>query len=526
MALKRPDTCDFAAERMKLQLALPAKSVVEVNPRGTVAVCSLWTPVDYLKRTIGDRVPALLDEDGPIALMGGLYGGGLSVMLRNLHHNPQIDTVVVCGKDFSGAGVHLANFLQGKIDRTGAVQRYVFDDGREEELEKISVPGPFSAYVMDGLLLPEGFERPPAVIDLTEAEGRLPERLLEFFSSYEPRPGPESRPGPVPLPRPVVDTRPSDIFSFVISEGTITEAWTELLSTLARFGRPVSFRNGKERLELLNVKAVVHEPGKVSETDLTRLDLSAAALESYKSELIRPDLKDGMSYTYGHRLRSYFGRDLLMEAVRDLALAGDRRHAYISLWDNLRDLGAGDAPCLASLFFRKIGPRVNLSAVFRSHNAARAWPVNCFGLYGLMEFACREANNHPGRTEPETLLPGTLVVTSMSISLDPADLGQVGGIIKDQDSRAYAEKLDPRGFFRISVDLEAKDLVAHHHAPDGELLAEYRAKRPSEMGWLLQRAKAVSDIGHAMYLGSQLERAWYYLSRGMEYVQDKSKLAD
>ena len=35
---------------------------------------------------------------------------------------------------------------------------------------------------------------------------------------------------------------------------------------------------------------------------------------------------------------------------------------------------------------------------------------------------------------------------------------------------------------------------------------------------------AASDIGHAMYLGSQLERAWYALEKGLEYVQDKTKL--
>jgi thymidylate synthase len=143
-----------------------------------------------------------------------------------------------------------------------------------------------------------------------------------------------------------------------------------------------------------------------------------------------------------------------------------------------------------------------------------------------MEFVCRKANGDPLRTEEEELSPGTLAVTSLSISLDPADLAQVGGLIKDYDNRPYFLNQDSRGFFRIAVDLEAKELVVHHLAQSGELLAEYRAKTPSEMGWRLQRAKAVSDIGHAMYLGSQLERAWYQLSKGRDYVQDKTRLVD
>jgi thymidylate synthase len=259
---------------------------------------------------------------------------------------------------------------------------------------------------------------------------------------------------------------------------------------------------------------------------LARLDLSPAALEDYKRAFLDPELGEGMSYSYGNRLRQYFGADLARAAAADLALAGDRRHAYATLWDNRRDLGGSDAPCLVSVFFRKIAGQVHLSAVFRSHNAARAWPVNCVGLYGLMEFVCGEANRDPGRAEPEELRPGVLTVTSMSISLDPADLGQVGGLIAERASRPCQETRDPNGFFRLSVDHQAGELVAHHHGPDSELLAEYRAKTPGQMSWRLQRDRAVSDPGHAMYLGSQLERAWHCLRKGLEYVQDKSDLPD
>jgi thymidylate synthase len=509
---------------MELELAIPAKNLKVVNPAGTVALCAMWTPVDHLMRLLGERAPQVLAPEGPVALVGGLYGGGLSVMLRNLHHNPQIDTVVVCGKDFSGASVHLANFFLGRIDRPGLRQLYRLDDGTLVDLEKVSLPGPRSAYVMDGLLMPASFERKPKVVDLTAADGRLPERLAGFIGGYAPGPAAISRPDPVPLPRPVVNTFPSDPFAHMVAAETIPEAWTELLVLLSRFGRKVTLRGGKERLELLTVKAVVRKPGELDPAALARLDLSKEALEEYQRALIDPELREGLSYTYGHRLRSYFGFDLLEAAAADLAKIGDRRHAYASLWDNARDIEGGDAPCLVTVFFRKIDGQVHLSAVFRSHNASRAWPVNCVGLYGLMETVCREANRHPDRTEPLDLIPGTLTVTSMSISLDPADLGQVGGLIEERLSRPYALKSDPNGFFRVSVDLEAKELVVHHHGPDSELLAEYRAKTPGEMGWQLQRAKAISDIGHAMYMGSQLERAWHCLRRGLDYVQDKASL--
>ena len=514
------------AEPMELKLAIEAKNLRVMNPFGTVAVCALWTPLDYLAKIISERAPGILAPDGPVALIGGLYGGGLSIMLRNLHHNPQIDALVVCGKDFSGASAHLVNFFGGRIDRPGEMQLYRLDDGTEREIEKVSIPGALSAYVMDSLLMPEDFARKPKVVDLTKADGRFPEELESFLASYSPGPAPGHRPDPIPLPKPVVRTFPSDRFAHVVAAQTIPEAWMGILSTIARFGQKAAFRGGKERLELLAVKAVVHSPGEIDPSELARLDLSPDAMEAYKRGLLEPDLKDGLPYTYGNRLRQYFQADSLLAIAGDLAKAGDRRHSFASLWDNLRDLGGSDSPCLVSVFFRKTAPKVNLSAVFRSHNATRAWPVNCVGLYGLMEMVCREANRHPGRTEEEELVPGTLCVTSLSISIDPADLSQVGGLISEWDSRPYKMASDPNGFFRLSVDHAAGELVVHHHAPGGEPLAEHRAKTPGQMGWILQKAKAVSDIGHAMYLGGQLERAWHCLRHGREFVQDKKLLPD
>ncbi|MDR1109974.1 MAG: hypothetical protein LBP92_04560 [Deltaproteobacteria bacterium] len=509
---------------MLLSLAIEAKNIKILNPSGTVALCSLWTPVGYLERRIQEARPDLLAQPGgPLALIGGLYGGGLSIMLRNLFHNPQIDSLVLLGKDFSGAAEHLRLFLAGEVSFPGLRQAYVFDDGHVEELEKMVVQGTGASYSMDSLLRPDMFARVPRVLDLAgPVTGQVLDSLFGFLGSYRPLGSPPARPAAVPLPRPRVRHFPSDPFGHVVTAGTIFEAWSEILSRLHRFGRPVRFRNGKERLELMNLKAVVAEPGLLSPRDQSLLNLSPGQLEDYGAQLLSPDLDHGLPYTYGHRLRRHFGSDHLARAAADLAKAGDSRRAFVSLWDNGIDPGGGDSPCLVSVFFRKDGELVHLSAVFRSHNGARAWPVNCVGLHGLMEFVCREANMDPGRSEPLDLRPGRLTVTSMSISLDPADLPQVQGLIEEREGRAHRMEADPNGFFRISVDLPDKAIVVSHHAQDGEPLAEFRGRTPSEVGWQLVKAKAFSDPGHALYLGGQLERAWRCLGQGREYVQDKS----
>jgi thymidylate synthase len=508
---------------MLLSMAIEAKNIRIISREGVAALCSLWTPVDYLIRRIREAEPELLRPDGPLALIGGLYGGGLNVMLRNLHHNPQIGALILCGKDFSGASDHLKLFFEGRVSITGLLQTYVFDDGRSEELEKMVIHGPGASYTMDSLLRPEMFAARPEVMDLTgPVTPEVLSRISGFLGSYRPPAAPASRPAPVPLPRPRVRHFPSDPFSQAVSAGTIAEAWSEILSRLHRFGRPVRFRNGKERLELLNLKAVIERPGEMEEKDRRFLNLSEGQLAEYAGQLLSPDLDHGLPYTYGHRMRSHFESDRLAWAARDLSLAGDSRHALVTLWDNKVDPDGHDSPCLVSVFFRKIDGLVHLTALFRSHNGARAWPVNCVGLSGLMEFVCREANKRPERTEELELSPGRLTVVSMSISLDPADLPQIQSIVEEREARPFKTAMDPNGFFKISLDREAGLIKVFHHSQDGELLAEFGGDDPQEIGWRMIKSSAFSDPSHALYLGGQLERARRALRLGLDYEQDKA----
>ncbi|MDR0622293.1 MAG: hypothetical protein LBJ61_10525 [Deltaproteobacteria bacterium] len=509
---------------MLLSLAIEAKNIIVENRAATVALCSLWTPVGYLRDRIDKAYPELLGPDSKIALIGGLYGGGLNVMLRNLHHNPQIDTLILCGKDFSGASDHLKLFLEGKVRLTGQKQAYVFEDGHSEDLEKMVIDGPGASYTMDSLLKPEMFLERPRAIDLTGSI--TPEILAEIkaaLADYRPWAKPNgTRPDPVPLPKPKVDLYPSDPFGHSVTAETIVEAWSEILVRLHRFGQPVRLRNGKERLELMNFKAVIENPALIGERDLALLNVTRDKLSEYQGQLLSPDLDHGMPYTYGNRLRRYFGPDFLDWAAGDLAKAGDSRHAYAALWDNLADPDGHDSPCLVSVFFRKVQNKVHLVAQFRSHNGARAWPVNCVGLQGLMKRVCEMANARPDRTEEFELSPGRLTVVSLSLSLDPADLPQVLSTVEARLGRAHKTKTDPNGFFRITVDHNQKLIIVYHHAPDGELLTEYSGQTPSELGWRLAKVQAFSDPYHALYLGGQLERAWRALTNHTEYVQDKS----
>jgi thymidylate synthase len=524
-----PEPPSEEGERPGLAFEMSAEvdSLTVVNPKGGAALCSLWTPPAYVVRRLRELCPELLAPNSNLAVVGGLYGGGLKLMLRNLHYNPQVDTVILCGKDFSGAGEHLKSFFRGEVVRTGEKRVFVFPGGEKRELEIVSLKSPKSVYHMDSLLLPEDFQRKPEIIDLSAARG--PEgarKLRETVEARRPRPGPPpARPAKIPLPRPEMTTFPSEPAGFSVACETIAEAWEELLFRLARFGVTRVYRNGKERQELLNFKALVLNPEALSPEELAAPPycLAKENIDGYIAELLRFDSHDGFAYTYGNRLRSHFGADMLEKASLDLSLGLDSRHCYLTLWDNTGDMEASSAPCLVSLFFRKVDWKVNLTACFRSHNASRAWPLNALGLAGLLRRVVGMANSAPSGTEPEPLEPGTLTIISHSLALDTNDLADVEKIISRRAEAPYRMVNDPAGYFKIWVDPAAGEIVAEHYARTSELLGEYRGKTPDEVCRKLCKNLCLTDIGHAMYMGTQLEKAWHCLLSGREYVQDKKK---
>ena len=181
------------------------------------------------------------------------------------------------------------------------------------------------------------------------------------------------------------------------------------------------------------------------------------------------------------------------------------RKAYVTLWDNTRDLGQVEGrPCLVSLYFRKFEGKLTLSATFRTHNAMDAYPMNLYGLMAIQSWVAKEAG----------LAPGALVVISHSLGLDPKELDRALLII---GKRPFKVRLDPMGYFRITLD--GKDILVEHRFED-VTLKEYRGKKAERLQHEIARDVALSDINHAIYLGRQLARAEIALKEGREFVQE------
>jgi thymidylate synthase len=291
----------------------------------------------------------------------------------------------------------------------------------------------------------------------------------------------------------------------------------------------VAKKSGPEgRVELQNIKAIIENPSEEPDEILQQFGFSLDKFRGYQQRILDPEKPADLGYTYGNRLRGYFRHD--GQLVDSLEIAGQRlrekpdsRHAYISLWDNTRDLPEGtDTPCFVSAFFRRFEGKLTLTATFRSHNAMEAWPENVYGLIAIQRFVAQKAG----------MEPGPLTVFSHSISIDVSSLEKARKIATSKESDEvydpatgkHGPRMDPNGAFTTTFDRATWEIVVEH-SYNGMKIHEYRGKSAEEIERQLARDVALSELSHALYLGREVARKEFEMkaARAQEKApQDKS----
>ncbi len=488
-------TQEFVPLYFKDQLAI-------LNPKGTVGLLTLWSQPDYVLRKLRAAGVDLDPRSSPIAAVGTLYGNGLRELLRNLLYNPQIDTLVLLGRNRSGSADELTAFFErGLAPCPDAAVEYESEGDRNPRPARIQG----TQRILDDLVSPNDFEFPPEIHFFgSPQDEKAVESTHRFLATYRPRKPQNLRRKAVPLPRVRVATYPSNPRTHTVWAKDPLSAWKDLIYILHRFGRPVTLAKG-ERRELQNVKVVVEDPAPVSTEVLSRYGFDPEKLRRYQEDILSGTRSGDETYTYGHRLRTHFGVDGLEEAVQRLLKDPEDRKTYLVLWDPRRDLTAPKGhPCLVALYFRKFDERLTLTATFRTHNALDAWLVNFYGLMALRDHVSTRIHI-PG---------GPITVFSQSITLDPAQMDRAALIASE---RTFRYREDPMGYFRISLDENA--IVVEHRYGD-VTLKTYRHKKARRIQYEIARDGAVSDLNHALYLGRQLARAEWCLRHGRRFVQE------
>lgn len=468
-----------------------------INAAGDVAVTTLWSRVEQVRKVLTELGIDLEPSRSRIAVIANLYGNGLPHMLRNLLWNPQIVHIIALGQNLSGSREDLVDFftkgLKQDIFLGVPVHRII---GTER--------------VIDGLVNPDHFRNGLRIYPLeTLSNPATRQGLVDFFRDLPPQPPCDLERLNIPLPEISVQRYPSEPRHHSILRDTPLEAWEELMFRLVRFGHRNRLKKG-ERIELQNVKVIVEHPQEEADEYLAAYGFSLDGFHRYQANILKADKPPDISYTYGNRLRGYFRHDGALVDSLDIAVTRLRadpesRHAYAALWDNSRDLPEGHGcPCLVSIFFRRFDGKLTLTATFRTHNARSAWLENFYGLMAIQRHVAE-------RVGMDT---GPITVFSHSISIDSGALAEARTIADNKKTddvvnRATGKRelrFDYNGDFTVTIDRDRQEIVVQHSF-DGMAIAEYRDRRAEVLEQQLARDGALSEIGHALYLGREIARA-------------------
>lgn len=80
---------------------------------------------------------------------------------------------------------------------------------------------------------------------------------------------------------------------------------------------------------------------------------------------------------------------------------------------------------------------------------------------------------------------------------------------------------DPKGYFVITLDREAEEIVLRHYRSDHTPAHEMRGRSAGPMLLGLLREELVTQLSHAGYLGEELAKAQAALRLGLRYDQDR-----
>ncbi|MBV6341660.1 DUF4346 domain-containing protein [Candidatus Magnetobacterium casense] len=465
-----------------------------VNPCGCVGVVTLWSERSRVRRRFEEWGIDLAPDTSPIAVFGNLYGNGLKHLLVNLLHNPQLTHLLVCGNDRSGSRQELEAFFARGVEAHTALG-----------VQHNRIIG--TRRLIDARLSPELFKHPPTVISLGDInETDFARRLGEFFSTTDlGNCGmADTERVRIELVEPQVASFPCNHRGFTIIRETPLEAWKELIFCLHRFAPVVNLGPRKgNRKELQNVKVVVERPAEESAELLARYGFDLEAFHRYQQRLLSPDIRGDETYNYGNRINAWFGVDAISECIRKLRDNPQDRGAFIGLWDARSDLTTHQGrPCLVSIFLRTFEPgaswsekesRLTLNAVFRTHNAVDAWLQNFYGLMNIRDVISSGVG----------IPPGAITIISHSISINTADYERISGVVGEKEKR-FEFTPDPHGQFDVGVE---DGFIVVSHIYEGSVIARYRSKKAERIQYELKRDHAISDIGHAIYIGRQLQQA-------------------
>jgi len=471
---------------------------------GQTAVITGWT----VKQAIAKHL-----EPSEFAVIGNLYSPtrGVNFLVRNLLFNPHVRFLVILNatKEDQNAGASecLLDFFRNGF------QSGQSDTGRSCWVINSSIPG-----YIDKEIDADVLEQLRTLVEYREAksiESAVTQvKLYATFGMMEQWGSPLE----FPLPKVVPTVLPGPRYGHRVEGKTIAETWVKIIHRIKTTGtiRPTGY-DGQWQ-ELIDLMAVVtDEPPGFYFPEPNYLPCDRPFTKEYVSQILDDsEYREGIKYTYGQRLRSWFGRDQIEQVCVKLISEIDAASAVMSLWD-VRDHELGGSPCLNHIWLRVVDNELSLTAVFRSNDMFSAWPANAIGLRKLQEHIRSEIESRSNYK----LKMGPLITLSQSAHIYDDCWENAEALIKAQYAAIVrqVDYYDLSGNFLIEITKD-KIVVTQTTPGSGEIVACYSAKDPLKLLREICAASPSIRPDHAGYLGMELQKAAECLKIGKQYIQD------
>jgi thymidylate synthase len=489
---------------------------------GEAVIVTGWTPKEAIAKKLSPE---------QYAAIGNLYSPmrGLSPLMRNLICNPHIRNLVIlnCTRQdrIAGSSQCLIDFFKHGIKDNGD-ERWIVKSDVKGYIEGVlphnilnQIREYYFIYIVDDV---------NDVSDIVEElNNEIPLRpIWQKTALYDsPFYYPDSKEN-------TIGNRPSKVlpgplYGHRIEGETVAETWIKILQRIRSTGKVRPTGYGGNWQELINLTAVVtDEPEDFFFPEPNYLPVDREFLGQYIPQMVDDaPYEEGVKYSYGQRLRSWFGKDQVEQVINKLIGEIDAASAVMSLWD-VEDHIKGGSPCLNHIWARVIDDRLSLTAVLRSNDMFGAWCANAMGLIALQKHLIEEINK---RSEYD-LVRGPLITLSQSAHIYQdcwgyADSTVLTEYLKLSQRRNYA---DPCGYFTIEVN-SGEIHVKQIDGIGGEIVCEYKGTKPLELVREIAKASPAILPDHIGYLGIELQRAGDCLKgappsgslRDRVYIQDK-----
>ena len=444
------------------------------NTDSNVGVCTLWSE----KEQLVEKLPKDL-----YAILGNLYSiKGMSYLVRNVLANPKIRYIIIFGKDLAESGENFINFFNGADIDLGIDKKYL--DIFKKQVDIIDLRN-------------KSFE------DVLETLTQLKSKKTTSFGE------------PIILEEETkqIPAMPSENVNFVIREKQVAEAWPKMLDLIMKFGEIKETQYGMKEKEILNTVMVIEDEHQELHP---LLKVSEKKLAEYLPTVLTANKPAGLNYTYGERLFSYKVEEnteinQIQGIIEQLKKAPFTRRAVAITWNVEKDRNSKHPPCLVYHHFLVRHNRLYLTAVLRSNDMFKAWPLNTLALNELLRYVCKETG----------IKYGNLTVVSNSAHIYETDWEEVQNVLKDGLKQNKTLVLDPRGYFVIYVK-KGRILVEHFtndNIKSGKIFVGVNAE---ELYQEIIHENLVSRQDHAAYLGKELMRAQICLNEGKAFTQDSA----